>query len=154
MRSEAITQHVVKEEIVEFVWAYKIFGFLSYCTVGSCRSQFRADGSIGYIGKQLTHSSGIDRCKIPYQVLDKCFGHAGIHGVHAHVVAVICCPSQCQLREVAGTQHHSAKAVGKIHQNLCSLACLTVFVGYIGNLRVLADIGEMLAYRFHYRDFP
>lgn len=42
----AMTQKVVKEEVMQFIRPYKIFGFLFDVTLFVSRNQFRTDGSI------------------------------------------------------------------------------------------------------------
>ena len=79
---------------------------------------------------------------------------AGIHAIHAHVVAIIGSPAQSQLRKVAGAYHHTAHLVGKIHQNLCTLACLRILIGYIMHAGIMTDILKMLGHRLGDADFP
>lgn len=65
---------------------------------------------------------------------------AGIHTIHAHVVAIIGSPAQSQLRKVAGAYHHTTHLVGKVHQNLRTLACLRILIGYIMHAGIMTDI--------------
>ena len=60
------------------------------------------------------------------------------------MVAVVCAPAECKLAEIARTYKQSALFVGGVHKNLRSLACLSVFVGYIVNIYIVAYILHML----------
>ena len=63
------------------------------------------------------------------------------------MVAVIGGPSQRQLRQVARTHHESAQLIAEVHQNLRTLTSLTVLVGHVMDIRVVADVLEMLRHR-------
>ena len=43
------------------------------------------------------------------------------------MVTIIGCPTQCQFRQVTGTDDHAAGFIGEIHQHLRALTRLTVF---------------------------
>ena len=79
-----------------------------------------------------------------HQVSHKCFRNAGVHRVHGHVVAIVRRPAERELRKIAGTHHDTILFVGHIHKNLRPLTSLRILVGNILNLRILADIREVL----------
>ena len=73
--------------------------------------------------------------------------HRCIHRVHGHVVPVIGSPSQCQFRQIPGSDNHTIPLVGKIHQDLRPLSGLPVLIGDIMHGRILSDIREMHVHR-------
>ena len=72
------------------------------------------------------------------------FRHADVDVVHRHVVAVESAPAQCQLGEIAGADHESAKLVGQVHQDLRAFAGLRIFIRDIEQVFVVVDILKML----------
>ena len=56
----------------------------------------------------LLHLVAAGLGNVTYQVADQGLGHRPVHAVHGHVVTVVGGPTQCQLREVAGADHHAA----------------------------------------------
>ncbi len=79
-----------------------------------------------------------------HQVAYQRFGHACIHAVHAHVVAIVGGPTQRQLGKIARAHHQAPFHIGDIHQHLGALTGLGVFIGHVVYIRILADIPEML----------
>ena len=86
---------------------------------------------------------------MPYQRLWD--GH--IHAVHAHVVAVVGGPSECQLGKVARADDKPVHLIGHVHQNLGAFARLAVFIRHIVFVRIHADILKMLHTGFFDADF-
>ena len=60
------------------------------------------------------------------------------------MVAIISCPSECKLREVARTHDKTAQLVAEVHEQLCALASLRVLVGDIMDCSIVADVLEVL----------
>ena len=90
---------------------------------------------------------------VAHQVAHQRLRNGGIDRIHGHMVAVICRPAECKLREIAGSDDHAALFVGNVHQNLRPLSCLAVLIGHIMNGRILPDITEMHIHRFLDVDF-
>ena len=72
LRSEAIAQEVVEEEIVQQIRANEVFCLLSYIAVLICRRQLRRDRGIGNIEQGSTRRRGL--CHILYEVSYKGLG--------------------------------------------------------------------------------
>ena len=89
-------------------------------------------GNVGFVMHQMAHQR---------------FGHPGVHTVHAHVVAVVGGPAQCQLRQVAGAHHKAAGAVGSVHQFQRAHTGLPIFKGHVQHAFVLADVPEVAVHR-------
>ena len=88
-----------------------------------------------------------------YEITDQGLWNAGIHAIHAHVVAIIGSPSQSQFREVAGTDNHSSHLICQVHQDLGTFTCLRIFIGYIMHAGIMTDVLEVLGYRLGDADF-
>ena len=130
---------------MEFVWSNLIFGFLRNLSLAVGRQELRRYGSVNHIVEDLADASAEDmvssiRNHRPYE----CLRDAGIEAVHTHLIAVVGSPTECQLREVAGAEHHAVVFVGHVHQYLRTLARLRIFVGDIVDVDVVIDIFEML----------
>ena len=113
---ESEAEIVVEEEIVEYVWAYKIFRFLLDIAVFIGRNQFRTNWSVDDIEKSsATVFIHIIRCDIADEMADESLGNAGVDSIHRHVVAVVCRPTESKFAKVASTDNHSVHLVGIIH---------------------------------------
>ena len=77
----------------------------------------------------------------------QCLGYSRIYAVHGHVVAVVGRPAQRQFRHVSGSDDHTARAVGNIHQDLGTLSGLSVLISHVMIVYVLPDIPEMHSHR-------
>ena len=75
---------------------------------------------------------------------DKGLGHGYVYAIHTHVITIVCGPSQCQFAQVTCTYHQAIGLIGYIHEKLCSLTSLTVFIGDIMLLRIMSQVFEML----------
>ena len=123
--TEAETEEVIQEEVVQLIRSHQVFRLLLDIPLLVCRSQFRRYRRIDDVEQRLLLCLICRLFRhIAYQILDQRLGNAGIDSVHRHVVAVIGSPSQCQFRQVAGTDHHGVQLVGKVHQNLRPLTGL------------------------------
>ena len=144
-RTETETEEIIEEEIVQLVWSHEVFGLLADIALFVGWNQFRTDGGFDDIGQYLT-GLGIGKSggKILDEIADKGLGNASVHTIHRHVVAVISGPAQGQFTHVASADNESAHLVGHIHKNLSALAGLSVLVGHIMLIHVMADIQEML----------
>ena len=85
-------------------------------------------GNVGFVPDEMAHQR---------------FGHARVHAVHAHVVAVVGGPAQRQFGKVAGAHHEAAGAVGGVHQLQCPDAGLTVLERHVQHAFILPDVGKM-----------
>ena len=61
------------------------------------------------------------------------------------MVAVVCRPAESQLGKVACSDNDAPCHIGNVHNHLCALTGLSVFVGYIVNVLALTDVLKMLA---------
>ena len=84
---------------------------------------------------------------------DKCLRYGCIDCIHGHVVAIVSCPSKCQFRKVTGSNNNTTGLVCNIHQDLCTLTCLTILISDIMYFRIMSDIAEMEIYRLADVDF-
>ena len=151
---ETVAQEVVDEEVVQFVWANQIFGFLLdiACFVG--RNEFWRYGRVDDIVKRLAGGLVVHGlCNVANKVLDEGLGDAYVYGIHAHVVAVVGGPAQCQFGKVARSHDNSAEFVAQVHENLCAFACLSVFIHHVVHGHVVANVFEMLGYALGDVDF-
>ena len=69
------------------------------------------------------------------------------------MVAIVGAPAEGKLREVASADNDAACLVAHIHEYLCALACLTVFVGHVMNRRIDIKILKVLVDRILDADF-
>ena len=76
----------------------------------------------------------------------KRFRYADIHGIHAHVVAVVSTPAECKFAEVACTDDKSAQLVTQIHQYLRTFTGLCILVRHIVYSGIVPDVLEVLQY--------
>ena len=141
---EAPADHVVQEEIVEGIGANQVFGLLRNLTLSVRGQQLRADGGVQNvqqdrlrIGKGSILRNGLD------DPPDQCLGHAAVDAVHAHVVAVIGAPAQCQLTQIAGADDNTAHHTGVVHEDLGALPSLGVFISAVVFRNIVADVLEM-----------
>ena len=81
-----------------------------------------------------------------YEVADEGFRYSRIDTVHRHVVAVVCCPSEGEFREVAGTYNESSELVAEVHKDLRALTSLRILVGDVVNGGVVTYVLEVLEY--------
>ena len=73
----------------------------------------------------------------------QCLWHRCIDCIHRHVISVVSRPAKCKLRQISGSDDHSAGLICNIHQNLRALSRLSVLVGHVMHRRILSDIPEM-----------
>ena len=141
----------------------KILGLLRNITLLVHRFKFRTDRGVNYIQKYLRGcSAAIFKgdaaefllCSPFHQEAYQGLRDARVHGIHRHMVTIVCGPSQCELREVTGSYNYAALLVGHIHQNLSPFACLRVLVGHICQCRILSYILEMLCHGLADRNLP
>ena len=85
-------------------------------------------------------------CNVANKMFDEGLGDAYVYGIHAHVVAVVGGPAQCQFGKVARSHNNSTKLVTQIHKNLCAFACLSVFIYHVVHGYVVTNVFEMLGY--------
>ena len=135
---------------MQLVGTYQVFGLLLDITQFVGRNQLGRNRGIDDVEQRfgshiLSH--------ITHQIANQRFGHTSIHTIHRHVVAIIGGPSQCQLRQVACTNHNRILLISHIHQYLGALAGLRVLVGDIVNAGVVLDIAEVLGNSSSNADF-
>ena len=122
---------------MELVGTHQIFCLLLDHTILIGRNELRRNRCVNDIQQRLgSHLAS----HIAHQIADKGLGDARIHAVHRHVVAII----RGQLRQVTGTHHDTVYLIGHIHQDLRTLASLTVLIGDIMHFSIMTDILEML----------
>ena len=110
---------------MQLVGAYKVFRLLLDIALIVGRSELWRDGGIDDIYQCIM--GGHERRLLGYiahKTLYEGLRNTGIDSIHRHVVAIIRCPTECQLRKVACTHYESIEFVGKVHQYLCTLARL------------------------------
>ena len=69
------------------------------------------------------------------------------------MVAVVRCPAERQLAQVARADDKAARAVGKVHQLQCAHARLPIFKCGVKHGLTLADVGKVAADRVRNGDF-
>ena len=82
--------------------------------------------------------------KILNQMAHKRFGHAAVNTLHTHVVGIIGAPAKGELAQIPRSDENAALLIGEIHQDLCALTGLRVFIGYVVQNGIMADIRHML----------
>ena len=141
----------------------KILGLLRNFTLLVHRFKFRTDRGVNYIQKYLRGcSAAIFKgdaaefllCSPFHQEAYQGLRDARVHGIHRHMVTIVCGPSQCKLREVAGTYNDAALLVGHIHQNLSPFTRLRVLVSHICQCRILSNVLKMLCHGLADRNLP
>ena len=106
---ETVAQEVVDKEVVQLVGANQVFSFLLDITSFVGRNKFGRDGCIDDIvecGARFVVVHGLRH--MAHQVPNEGFGYANVHGIHAHVVAIVCGPAQRQFRKVARSHNNTA----------------------------------------------
>ena len=83
-------------------------------------------------------------CVPTNNIADKRLRNVAIHGVHRHMVGIVGTPSESNFGQVASANNHTLFLVGQVHKNLGTLASLRILVRHIGNLRIVADVIEVL----------
>ena len=126
---------------MQLVRTNKVFGFLLYVALFVGRNKLWRNRCINDIKKCLCSHLA---CHIAYQIADKSLGNSSIYTIHRHVVAIICGPTQCQLRQIACTYNNGILLISHIHKNLGALACLRILVGNIVNSSIVVNIAEVL----------
>ena len=114
------------------------------------RQQLRRDRRIQNILQHVVKRLVLFRVvpgQISHQMTHQRLWNGAVHGIHAHVVAVIRAPAQGQLAEIPGADDNAAALVGNVHQNLGPLPGLAIFKGDGVIVHVVADILEMAADR-------
>ena len=136
---------MVDEEIVQFVWTYKIFGLLfdvaflvGGCQLGRYRCAHDVEQCLFYL------LVGFAGCNVAHHMLHQGLWHRCVDAVHTHLVAVVCCPTERQLRKVAGSNYNAAFLVGDVHEDLCAFPGLCVLVCHIVVVDVVVNVLEML----------
>ena len=120
---------MVDEEVVQLIGSHQVFGLLLDGAVGLGRNQFGADGRIHHVEQDVAYLRIVGVGSLPcHEVAYKGLRYAGVQSVHRHVVAIVCGPSECQLREVARTYDDGVLAVGHVHEQLGALAGLAVLI--------------------------
>ena len=146
-----IAQQVIEEEIVQIVRADGLFCFLCDHAFAGRRKQFRRDRRITDIQQGIRQRRvslfALFLCVAFHHVADERLRDGGVDGIHRHMIAVVCAPAQRQLAEVAGAQDDRIVLVGQVHQDLGALPRLCVFIGDVMDVRIVADVLEMLADR-------
>ena len=139
---------MIEEEVVQFVWTHEVFGLLRYVALLVGRNELWTDWCVEDVEQDLLRTL-IDtaQCHPLDEVLDQGLGDAHIDRIHRHVVAIVGTPAEGKLREVACADDDAASLVAHIHEYLCALACLTVFVGHVMNRRIDIEVLEVLVDR-------
>ncbi|CAB4699141.1 unannotated protein [freshwater metagenome] len=139
---------------MQVVRAHHLFGLLGESAVLEGK-EFRCDRRVHDVVQDPTGLALEQIVRRPLdEITNEGLGHAGIHVVHRHVVAVEGHPAECRLAEVAGANHHPTNLVGDIHEDLCSLAGLGVLVHDVVGVRVVTDVVEMGEHGISDRDLP
>ena len=117
-RTMSPAQHLIEEEVVELVRAYQILGLLLDVSLLVGRCQLWRDRRINYVNQRIPLlCESRQHSDVAYQILNQRLWNAGINAIHRHMVTVIRTPSQCQFRQVASTNHHTAHLISHIHQD-------------------------------------
>ena len=83
--------------------------------------QLRADGRVKNVEQHAAQGEALGRVRlIAHDVAHERLRNARVHAVHAHMVAVVRCPAERQLAQVARADDKAARAVGKVHQLQCA----------------------------------
>ena len=139
---------------MQLVGADQVLRLLLNIAVGIGWRQLRRDRRIDNIEQRVVLC--LERRQLRHvanEILHQRLGHTAVDAIHRHVVAVVGAPAKGQLRQVARAYDHRSHLVGHVHQNLCSLTGLSVLVGHIMLLHVVADILEMLRHGLGNADF-
>ena len=101
---------------MKLIGADEIFGLLSYVAVLISRQKLRRNRGIKNTDEDISDaliSAGIRI--VSHHILDEGLRYTCINAVHAHMVAIICCPSERKLREVTGTDNNTVERICHIH---------------------------------------
>lgn len=130
---------------MQLVGPYQLLGVLGDSSFFAGWQQLGADRRGDYIEQNLADRIVLTYLGHPSQKhLDQGFGQRGVQTVHRHLVAIVGRPAQCQFAQVARAEDHAVLHVGDVHQDLCPLPGLGVFVGGRLFFGVESDIGEVL----------
>ena len=122
------------DEILGFLGNHAVFGRQKLWA-------YRSVQNIKQDGGKLFFTAGV--CIVADQMADESLGDGAVYGVHGHVITVVGCPSECELREISGSDYDAAGLVGDVHEHLRPLSGLTVLIGNIVNVDVVADVAEV-----------
>ena len=132
---------------MQLVGSHQFFCFLGNLPLRR-RKKLRADRRVQYIQQCIPQpflSAGIR--VIADQMTDQGLWHRDIDGIHGHMIPVIGGPSESQLGKIPCSNDQAAALIGQIHQNLCPLSGLCIFIGHIMRSTVLSDVSEMNRHR-------
>ena len=136
---------MVDEEVVQLIGAHEVLGLLLDGAVGLGGDELGADGGVHDIEQDITNLGLVVVHSLPlYEVTHESLGDTGIHAIHRHVVAIICSPSEGQLRKIARTDDDGVLTIGHIHEELGTLTRLTVLIGSVVHFDIVLDILEVL----------
>ena len=147
-RAETATKNIIEEEIMKLVRAHKVFCLLSNFSLIICWLQLWWDWSLHDVNQCFTYIFILSRVgSITHKILYQRLWHTRIHGIHAHVVAIIGTPTQGKFAKVARTDDKSVHLITQIHQNLRTLTCLCILISRIMYLWIVIYILKMLQNR-------
>ena len=128
---------------MQLVGSHQFFCFLGNLPLRR-RKKLRADRRVQHIQQCIPQpflSAGIR--VIADQMTDQGLWHRDIDGIHGHMIPVIGGPSESQLGKIPCSNDQAAALIGQIHQDLCSLPGLRVFIRDIMRVAVLPDVAEV-----------
>ena len=115
LRCKSASEHIVEEEIMEFVRSHDIFCFLGDLSF-FWRQKFRTHRRIQHIIEHLFQLLIFRHIRIiTHQISYQRLRNGAVYPIHGHVVTIVSSPSKCQLRHVSGSDHHTPCLVGYIH---------------------------------------
>ena len=131
---------------MEFVRSNQLLRALTdtSCIVG--RRKLRTNGRVeDVLQHEREFLAAVQRFML-HEALHQGLRHAGIHSIHAHLVAVVGGPSQSQFRQVACSDDDATHLVADVHEYLRAFARLTVFIDHIVHGAIMSNVFEVLCH--------
>ena len=124
---------MVQKKVVELIWPNNTLGALDAAILGRRHKLWRNFSVQDRIQNTVCCCIKLIRLSGPTdQILDQGFGHAGIDGIMAHLIAdAVCAPAQRQLRQIPCANNKAGMMPRKAEQIIRAQARLHVFKGHI-----------------------
>ena len=130
---------------MQLVRSHEVFSLLCDVALLVGRNQFGRDGRVHDVEECLLRAFVLcSLCNPAYEMPDQSLWNRSIYAIHRHVVAVVCCPSECQFAEVACAHNEAIHLIGSVHEDLSAFASLSVLVGRVVLLYVVTNVVEVL----------
>ena len=96
--AEATPQHIIKKEVVEYIWPDEVFCLLCYVALFISGYEFGGNGSINNVSECGTGVCIYSTlCHVLHEIAYKGLRDRNINSIHGHVVSIVCSPAKGKL---------------------------------------------------------